>query len=1470
MISSNCLEKAFDRSYEYCIDEATRKQVKKEDTALDFVFSMEDTQLSAISPTGLGDMQERPMSPFSPLLQKIKRKRPTQQRGREFDEFSLNPCRRVSIVVAVGNGSESSSIDDENQICIFPTRDADSTRELIVLNPKAFGRLIPPQTSQQDVAKMVSQIAPLAQEDWTRTFRFQHVVWPQKHTHQKNHSVIHREFPDNTLMNLCSGAANDILAKDSTSNRIFVAVGNSGKTETLFGSIATQKPSVAEVFAQSVQDLSRDELLRRYGLLGWTVQSILDRLPEDKTAVCTLSVLEVSDENSLFDLLATRPFTQDASKRVTLRYNNGSNHAWSKDEVQARGTGTVGAVVEGLSNQPIDSLKGLAHSMRRAFAAALHEKRKTSRGTLVISVRVWQQAEKSQFQQKFEKNTAIQFVDLGVVEHDEMPAYFKRNAAIRKSESVLGSVLRGGLLREAGNDAVIPYRDSALTKVLQRSMDHPDSRTIVMASLSPGIKAHDESMSTLRYISRLTSKPGQELQSTSFDSIMQTSATGGSPSSSAPLNLSELTKEDGSSAYLLQNLLSDPRQRLAKLVIPGKTSKDVASFSFEVGDDEPTPYKGPSSPKINLAVRETRVSSEDPKSMSEERRAPPGKHISNLTSQQSDLSSIETPSKITTPLAQNINKDEFGASPPSSCPLRPSPPGRHLKERACGVLSETQLSMGASGEREEPSAPHTVETTKLHQVNVSPILPRTSEDVVFSGSLNPTSIGNTDLSSISRSMSEDLKQSTHYTKKEQSQTPNSAKTHFQAKLSPKFDSSVVQKSKKAMNFLRKTWSEDDTKASPSLKFVKRNRDNARDYRIIKAETSVDQAMNDLSFELLRRSKALDNQKMLCNSFKSELDDLSMELFGKQTAMESDKEPFDELSNLSGGRIQHTADLSSPRRLAPSISSESLNSRSLQVSFSNPTSLKRTASAVEGSVASDLDSLQSAMEQVRLSQHSLGQANYPARNGGNNRYKSEPTNNRRIASQLRVSNGDVDSVDHRHNQEIEDREKEICHLRDQLERALAEKSEVVKIAEEAIMTQAELEERVLELERQNSRQTHDTSTLQSETNFTRNHLQGNESTDHQNEVIAIDTTLVALQNRLMHSERERKRLEAEAIDRQREPVQLISKFDDLVDREDVPISVQEDDLRRLLISKDSTIVGLTEDKEKLTREMSKLMDERSALIEQLEELEKELSFVKTERDDMATRMDAALESQDSLIQELEETRLELDRRLSDVQELSSSVKKLLREKEESDALNERMEQALSSFESETRFRLDKVLDDRREAKSLLENTLRDNAKLVETIKSLRESLESTRQESEEDRLRYHEDRTIMENLERENMLLREQNREMRSALEQTEGRSRSFDVPHSESFHDTRSTGDRDGGSQLRDVGSRTKLDPARILSPMSTSSLRAEDVAAFMALTAKASLDEKILLASIGDAKDAEIEALRLRIRLLERRKAEY
>lgn len=1466
MITSKCLDTNFDRSCEYCFEEAAGRRVKKEDLLLEFTFSMDESQLSAASPRGLGDLQEGALSPFSPLLQKIKRKRPVQSNGQELDDFSLNPCRRVSIVVAIGDGGDS--VEGENKLCIFPTRDTESTRELIVLNPKAFGRLVPPQTSQRDVAKMVSQIAPLAQEDWTRTYRFQHVVWPhRKQSQPVVDSPIYREFPDNTLLHLCSGAVNDILAKDSTSNRIFVALGNCSRTETLFGSIATQKPSVAEVFAQSVNDLSREELLGRYGLLGWTVQAILDRLPEDKTAVCTLSIMEVSDENSLFDLLATRPFTQDASKRVTLRYNTGSKHAWSKDEVKSRGTGTIGAVIEGLSNQPIESLKSLAHSMRRAFAAALHEKRKTSRGTLVVSVRVWQQAERSQFQQKFEKNTCIQFVDLGGIESDDKPAYLKRNAAIRKSEWALGGVLRGTLLREAGHDAVIPYRESALTKVLQRSMDHPDSRTIVMASLLPHSGAYDESMSTLRYVSRLISKPGQAAQ-TSFDSIVQSSTVSGSPNSSAPLSLSHLTKEDGSSAYLLQSLLSDPRQRLAKLVIPDKTSTDSSTFYFDVGDDDPTPYKGPSSPRAQRAVIEARATSEDPKSASDEQRAPPGKHISKLTSQPSELSSTGTPSRLPTPLAENMSRNDFGASPPSSYHLRPNPPGRHLDGRTAEGILKVQESLGGSSEGETSNilTSETIHrpdgTEKLHQVNVSPILPREKHgDASYESSSVRKSFDNLELSSISRNISEDLRQITNADKKQR--TPKSVKARSQRMLSPKFDSSVVQKSKKAMNFLRKTWSEDESRPSSDSKFANKYRDDRRGFIMNETDTSVDQAMNDLSFELLRRSKVVDDQKPTTSStLKSELDDLSMELFGKSSLNELNRGQLDESSHLATGISQPAVDLMTPRRIAASMSSQSPDSQDLQVniSFSNSALIKGTTSSGENSIGSDLGTLQGAMEQIRLTQNGTLQANHTANTAGSTARKPHHGGSRRVNDEeLAELNEHVDSLERRHESEIKEREREIMQLTDQLNKALAEKNEVVKIAEEAIMTQAELEERVTALERRNNEQVLNANTDQSSTNASRSlRILEEEIAVYKKEISSSDAKVAALQSKLKQSESERERLALEASNRQQEYVQLISKFDYSVDGEDIPISVQEDGLRRLLIAKDSSIAGLTEDKEKLASDIAQLMEERSAHIEQLEELEKELSVVKTERDDMAAKMDAAVESQESLMQELEETRLELDCRLSDVEELSSSLKKLLREKEEADALNERMEQALSNFESETRSRLDKVLEDRREAKSLLENTLRDNAKLSVTIKGLRESLESMRQESEEDRLHY-------EGLEQENALLREQNREMKSTLEEYEGRAHGY-VPAHQSHGDLKSSGTHEISSRA----TRDKYDPPKMLSPMSTSSLRAEDIAAYVAVTAKASLDEKILLTSIGDAKDAEIEALRLRIRLLERRKADF
>ena len=151
---------------------------------------------------------------------------------------------------------------------------------------------------------MVAQLAHISSEDWTRTYRFQHVVWP-------NDDNLNDD--DDTVLAICRAAVQDVLAAGSISSRNVVALGHAGqKSQTLFGSMATR--SVAHVFAQknkSPDDVADQDIVERYGLLGWTVRALLEeQQKQPQGAVCTLSVLEVADDDALYDLLAVQTFCQ--------------------------------------------------------------------------------------------------------------------------------------------------------------------------------------------------------------------------------------------------------------------------------------------------------------------------------------------------------------------------------------------------------------------------------------------------------------------------------------------------------------------------------------------------------------------------------------------------------------------------------------------------------------------------------------------------------------------------------------------------------------------------------------------------------------------------------------------------------------------------------------------------------------------------------------------------------------------------------------------------------------------------------------------------------------------------------------------------------------------------------------------------------------------------------------------------------
>lgn len=74
----------------------------------------------------------------------------------------------------------------------------------------------------------------------------------------------------------------------------------------------------------------------------------------------------------------------------------------------------------------------------------------------------------------------------------------KEAAKINLSLSALGNVITALV---TGKTAHVPYRDSKLTRLLQDSLGG-NTKTIMIAAVSPAHYNYEESVSTLRYASR--------------------------------------------------------------------------------------------------------------------------------------------------------------------------------------------------------------------------------------------------------------------------------------------------------------------------------------------------------------------------------------------------------------------------------------------------------------------------------------------------------------------------------------------------------------------------------------------------------------------------------------------------------------------------------------------------------------------------------------------------------------------------------------------------------------------------------------------------------------------------------------------------------------------------------------------------------------------------------------------------------
>uniref|UniRef100_A0A3B4YVB7 Kinesin-like protein KIF28P n=1 Tax=Seriola lalandi dorsalis TaxID=1841481 RepID=A0A3B4YVB7_SERLL len=158
-----------------------------------------------------------------------------------------------------------------------------------------------------------------------------------------------------------------------------------------------------------------------------------------------------------------------------------------------------GFYVEGLRTVPCDSVEQLMEQgTRTRTTAATHMNANSSRSHMLIILQLKQVL--------ITKQSNINLVDLAGSERQRSSGSeadrLKEGTAINLSLTTLGNVISALADVAVGKKVIhIPYRDSVLTKLLQSALGG-NSRTVMIATLSPADICYEESLSTLRYAER--------------------------------------------------------------------------------------------------------------------------------------------------------------------------------------------------------------------------------------------------------------------------------------------------------------------------------------------------------------------------------------------------------------------------------------------------------------------------------------------------------------------------------------------------------------------------------------------------------------------------------------------------------------------------------------------------------------------------------------------------------------------------------------------------------------------------------------------------------------------------------------------------------------------------------------------------------------------------------------------------------
>ncbi|KAL5006291.1 hypothetical protein ScPMuIL_015097 [Solemya velum] len=210
---------------------------------------------------------------------------------------------------------------------------------------------------------------------------------------------------------------------------------------------------------------------------------------KDEEYQVTLSMLEIYNEQ-VRDLLNSKSLQQKGGLKV-------------------RQHPSKGFYVESLITCPVTSYREIDNKInegtRNRTVAATNMNATSSRAHTIVAI-TFTQKTPNESGQNMTRTSVVNLVDLAGSERAESTGAtgdrLKEGSAINQSLSTLGNCIKAlADLSNGKKKTVVPFRDSVLTKLLQNALGG-NSKTIMIAALSPADINYEETLSTLRFADR--------------------------------------------------------------------------------------------------------------------------------------------------------------------------------------------------------------------------------------------------------------------------------------------------------------------------------------------------------------------------------------------------------------------------------------------------------------------------------------------------------------------------------------------------------------------------------------------------------------------------------------------------------------------------------------------------------------------------------------------------------------------------------------------------------------------------------------------------------------------------------------------------------------------------------------------------------------------------------------------------------